>query len=284
MTINALFENLWQVYSDLNPRVLEIRACLRQASPGLINDHIALRTLKHARFGMERLAHDFLEVGYEVRGHYHFEAKKLDAIHLEHCTDSQAPKVFISELLLDACSDKLQRTMQVNLIDRLSDQYSIQYLKHNLDERLDQPSGNTLLAASGRHWGKPSYKIYQSLLDESEYAAWFYVFGFVPNHFTVKINSLAQFTEIQELNDFLEAQGYALNEAGGKVKGTPELYLEQSSTMADVVTVAFQEGDYKIPSVFYEFAKRYKNADGDEFSAFIEGNADKIFESTNVRS
>ena len=138
-------------------------------------------------------------------------------------------------------------------------------------------------AASGRHWGQPSYEVYQRLLDESEYAAWFYVFGFVPNHFTVKINSLDQFSEIQELNAFLEEQGYALNVAGGKVKGTPELFLEQSSTMADVVTVAFREGDYEIPSVFYEFAKRYNMPDGKEFSAFIEGNADKIFESTNVR-
>ena len=267
MTVNSLFGHLWQVYSELNPRVIEIRDCLLQRSPGLINDHIALRTLKHSRFGIDRLAHDFLALGYEVSGHYHFEAKKLDAVHLEHSTDPQAPKVFISELLLDECSDELQRMMQKNLIGKIS----------------DQMESSAVLAASGRHWGQPSYEVYQSLLDESEYAAWFYVFGFVPNHFTVKINSLEQFTEIQELNDFLETQGYALNAAGGKIKGTPKLFLEQSSTMADVVSVAFQEGQYEIPSVFYEFAKRYVMADGNEFSAFIEGNADKIFESTNVR-
>ncbi len=267
MTVDVLFERLWQVYSELNPRVVEIRDCLLKGSPGLMNDHIALRTLKHPLFGIERLASDFVALGYEVRGHYHFKAKKLDAVHLEHATDSSAPKVFISELLLEQCSESMQAAIQEHLIDKCA----------------PQMKSAELLASTGRHWGMPSYEVYQSLLDESEYAAWFYVFGFVPNHFTVKINTLDQFGEIQDLNAFLEEQGYTLNSVGGKIKGTPELFLEQSSTMADVREVEFQEGRYEIPSVFYEFAKRYCMPDGNEFSAFIEGNADKIFESTNVR-
>lgn len=267
MTVEAMFGRLWQVYSELNPRVTEIRACLLKESPSLMNDHIALRTLKHPLFGIERLARDFVALGYEVRGLYHFKAKKLDAIHLEHSTDADAPKVFISELLLDQCSDGLQETIQEHLIDKCA----------------AEMESAELLASTGRHWGIPSYEVYQALLDESEYAAWFYVFGFVPNHFTVKINTLEQFQDIQDLNAFLEEQGYTLNAVGGKIKGTPELYLEQSSTMADVREVEFQEGPYEIPSVFYEFAKRYCLPDGTEFSAFIEGNADKIFESTNAR-
>jgi len=38
-----------------------------------------------------------------------------------------------------------------------------------------------------------------------------------------------------------------------------------------------------IPSCFYEFALRHPLADGTLFDSFIEGNADKIFESTHAR-
>jgi hypothetical protein len=51
--------------------------------------------------------------------------------------------------------------------------------------------------------------------------------------------------------------------------------------MADLVSVSFEEGDFVIPSCYYEFAQRFKGADGKLFSGFIAGSADKIFESTN---
>jgi len=266
MSVETVFGELWKVYTQVNPNVLLIRQSLAEKSPGLMNDHIALRTLKHPEFGIARLAESFLTLGYRQCADYHFEQKKLDAIHLEHASDQSAPKVFISELLIDQCSPALQQTIDTELIQKCS----------------KSMNNSALLAGSGRQWGAPSYEVYQSLLVESEYAAWFYVFGFVPNHFTVKVNSLSQFDDIHDLNDFLEAQGYTLNTVGGKVKGSPSLFLEQSSTMAEPQWIDFKEGRYQIPSVFYEFAKRYPMESGVEFSGFVEGNADKIFESTNV--
>ena len=268
MNIETMFLECWAAYSKLNPKVLEMRALLAQHSSGLLNDHIALRTLKHAEFGLGQLYAPFEEIGYEVREHYHFKEKKLDAVHLEHSNIEGAPKVFISELLLEHCSPELQDLISRELVDRY------------------QPVSDALLPVSGVSWGQPSYSVYQTLLQESEYAAWFYVFGFVPNHFTVKVNSLSDvdsLNDIHVLNAFLEEHGYQLNSAGGKVKGSPEIYLEQSSTLADKVSIQFQEGMYDIPSVFYEFAKRYSLPSGEEFSGFVEGNANKIFESTNVR-
>jgi hypothetical protein len=276
MTVESVFENLWSVYTRTNPKVLEVHRALSgngadfnsvQSRAGISNDHIALRTLQHPAFGIERLASVFYDLGYEVKGRYRFEEKKLDALHLEHALHPHHPKVFISELCVGQCSQRLQEIVQGGLFDKLSGSLE----------------SNDLLPASGAHWGKPSYKVYQQLLDESEYAAWFYVYGFVPNHFTVRVNDLERFATIQELNAFLEQQGFVLNSAGGKVKGTPEVFLEQSSTMADLQEIEFQEGLYAIPSVFYEFAQRHIMSDGEEFSGFIEGNADKIFESTNAR-
>jgi hypothetical protein len=121
------------------------------------------------------------------------------------------------------------------------------------------------------------------LREESEYAAWLYVFGYRANHFTVSINYLSEYESIEEVNDFLKSEGYALNSSGGEVKGTPAELLEQSSTLADQVEVEFQEGKFIVPSCYYEFAKRYQNTDGKLFSAFIAGSADKIFESTDFR-
>ena len=82
---------------------------------------------------------------------------------------------------------------------------------------------------------------------------------------------------------FLKKEGHALNSSGGEVKGTPAQLLEQSSTLADQVDVIFQEGVFPVPSCYYEFAKRYPDADGKIFSGFIAGSADKIFESTDFR-
>lgn len=279
-SIQSVFDMLWDVYARTNPTVIEIRKLLMQASyssdpldqtlsssPPVTNDHIALRTLRHEGFGIDQLSAPFKALGYEVSGHYHFQKKKLDAIHLECKSDPKAPKVFISELLIEELSEETQSLLRYALIERCAPTMN------------DVP----LLAASGRHWGVPRYDTYERLLEESEYAAWFYVFGFIPNHFTVRVNDLSQFEHISDLNAFLEVQGYQLNSSGGKIKGSPELFLEQSSTLADAAEISFVEGRYQVPSVFYEFAQRYKMPNGMEFSGFVEGNADKIFESTNVR-
>lgn len=279
-SIQYVFDTLWDAYAQTNPKVIEIRKLLMQTSHSsdllddtlgsssmITNDHIALRTLRHERFGIDQLSAPFKALGYEVSGHYQFQAKKLDAIHLECKSEPKAPKVFISELLLEELSGETQSLLRYALIERCASTMN------------DVP----LLAASGRHWGVPRYDTYERLLEESEYAAWFYVFGFLPNHFTVRVNDLSQFEHISELNAFLEGQGYQLNSSGGKIKGSPELLLEQSSTLADTSEVAFVEGKYQVPSVFYEFAQRYSMPNGVEFSGFVEGNADKIFESTNRR-
>jgi hypothetical protein len=54
--------------------------------------------------------------------------------------------------------------------------------------------------------------------------------------------------------------------------------------MADIVTVDFIEGQYEIPSCYYEFAQRYPDTDGKLYGGFNAKSADKIFESTNFYS
>jgi hypothetical protein len=139
------------------------------------------------------------------------------------------------------------------------------------------------LALNSTFWKSDSQAIYKSLLEESEYAAWMYIYGFRANHFTISVNGLKHFQKLEELNSFLEEKGWKLNASGGKIKGTPEQFLEQSSTLADLYTINFEEGSLEIPSCYYEFALRYAMPDGNLYQGFVASSADKIFESTDVK-
>ena len=136
---------------------------------------------------------------------------------------------------------------------------------------------------SGVLWSRLSLSEYEALRSESEYAAWVSAFGYMANHFTVKVNELGQeLSTLEKVNQFVESAGYEINSNGGKIKGTPEVYLIQSSTLANRQNVEFSDGTRELPTCFYEFAYRFLKPDGTEFSGFIADNADKIFTSTNA--
>ncbi|TGN40173.1 DUF1338 domain-containing protein [Marinobacter confluentis] len=260
---DTLFQNLWENYCEVTPSAGHIHRLLDNTQgKAIVNDHIALRTFNPDRLNLEKLAAHFKALGYQQGGEYHFKAKKLYAQHFEH-PDPTAPKVFISELLVDQCSAALQSTV------------------HALVDAVD-PSVTTAdnFLYSGRHWDL-DYATYQQLLEESEYAAWLAAWGYRANHFTVSVNHLSQFKTLAEVNQRLKDEGYQLNSSGGEIKGSPEELLEQSSTMADRAEVAFSDKNAIIPSCFYEFALRYPKADGQLYSGFVAASADKIFESTD---
>ena len=189
----------------------------------------------------------------------------MNAVHLEH-PRNDVPLVFISELRLEECSEFLRENISDCILHFESSNNSVEPLLFQ-----EAP------------WGLPSYKIYKQLLEESEYAAWTYAYGYRANHFTVYVNKLKRYNSIEKINMFLKDNGYLLNTSGGEIKGSKLELLEQSSTIAEESLVQFIEGSYTIPACFYEFAKRYDDANGRLFRGFIEASADKIFESTNSR-
>ncbi|PIF29784.1 uncharacterized protein DUF1338 [Flavobacterium sp. 9] len=266
MNKDQLLTKLWEQYADITPSAKKIHELLEDKGEEIQNDHIAIRTFNDKRVNIEVLEKPFINVGYEAKGEYNFETKKLYAKHYEHATDKSAPRIFISELELEKCSAELQETVQ------------------NILNSCDQNVFNDPeLVLSGSVWKGNSQKIYKSLLEESEYAAWMYVYGFRANHFTINTNALKGFKTLEELNNFLEESGWKLNASGGKIKGTPEQLLEQSSTLADLYVVDFEEGAIEIPSCYYEFALRYPMANGELYQGFVASSADKIFESTDVK-
>ena len=266
MTIEQIFEKLWKEYMQRTPSAQKIKNLFINGGNEVFNDHVAIRTFDDSRINIEVLATPFLEAGYEECGDYHFEKKKLYAKHYEHKTDKNAPRVFISQLLIKEFSEELQATVK-NMIDAIS---------------LDDLNSSELIF-KGRLWEQPSMQVYEKLQAETEYAAWMYVNGFCANHFTVDVNKLENFTSLQQVNEFLKENGYKMNISGGEIKGTPLQMLEQSSILADKIPVDFLEGTKEITSCYYEFAFRHPINNGVLYSGFIAGSADKIFESTDMK-
>jgi Domain of unknown function (DUF1338) len=261
-TLPALLDKMWVDYINMNSQAKKISDLLTNEGEKILNDHIALRTFNHPRVTIDVLAKPFLDSGYKYSGDYHFPEKKLYAKHFEH-PDRSFPKIFISELKLQEFSSFLQETVN-NLINQIP---------VGQESEFD-------FSSIGRPW-KVSTKIYNELLKESDYAAWVSAFGYRPNHFTVFINVLKKYSDILVLNDFLKAQGFKLNASGGEVKGSKEVLLEQSSTLANNIEVDFEDGKLSIPACYYEFAKRYPMPNGELYQGFVATSADKIFESTN---
>ncbi len=264
MQAQQIFDRLWAGYIAQNPEAKKVYDNFVSEGEKVENDHIAFRTFFDTRINVDVLARPFLEAGYEQKGYYIFEDKHLTAKHYEHSSLPDAPRVFISQLMTDHFSPELQDVVK-QIAARVPDELVF---------------GNELIFA-GNVWGPPSYQTYEMLRNESEYAAWLYVYGFVTNHFTVSINSLKKLNTIQKVNQFVKDKGFLLNSSGGEIKGTPGELLEQSSTKAGFLSINFVEGTFEVPSCYYEFAIRYPDQDGKLYSGFIAKSADKIFESTD---
>ncbi|MDZ7776004.1 MAG: DUF1338 domain-containing protein [Bacteroidales bacterium] len=261
-----IFDKLWEDYTRQNPDAKKIHDLFveKEGKP-IINDHIAFRTFDDERVNIDVLSRWFMNAGYEFKGDYHFEQKHLYAKHFEHKTFRDAPRVFISQLITGDFSD---------------------YLREQVKMAVNQIPRNILtteeLIYSGNTWEQfPSHEVYEKLRQESEYAAWLYLYGFRANHFTISITHLDKLDTMQKVNQFLKDHGYLLNYSGGEIKGSPEELLEQSSVKAAIQKRHFKEGEYEVPVTYYEFAKRYKDKNGKLYSGFIAKSADKIFESTD---
>lgn len=261
--VERLFQKLWADYSGMNRQAEVIHRALEARGEKIVNDHVAFRTFDVPSSGIEAMAAPFEKLGYRAAEDYVFEQKKLRARYYAP-PDPLLPKVFISALKIHEFSPSLRETME------------------ELLSQIRPFSGEDFLI-SGTPWKKISWAEYQALLRESEYAAWMAAFGFRVNHFTVYYNALKTFPDFLSLNAFIKSLGFALNAAGGEVKGSPSVYLEQSSTLAHPVETDFSDRREVIPACYYEFARRYPLPDGKIFQGFIPDSADKIFESTHFR-
>ena len=260
MNLDQSFSWAWERYLINTPKVKQIVDLLESKGELLVNDHIALPTFDHPRICAQELAKFFKNHAYKEKGEYDFPAKKVKAWHFEK--DGDFPKVFISELTLSEFPQDIQEVLNT-LVAQIPDGVSPEELFKN-----------------SRPW-ELKLETYKQLAEVSEYASWVAAWGFEPNHFTVLVNELKTYNDLPKLNALLKENGFQMNNSGGEIKGSPQVYLEQSSIMADRSVVKFSDGQLEIPSCYYEFAYRHALETGERFEGFVAASADKIFESTN---
>lgn len=247
------------------------------------NDHIAFRTLGVEHLGIQSLEKIFLHYGYVKRDYYHFAEKKLDAYWYAPPAESY-PRIFISELRVKDLSSRAQEIIKSYTREVTAD--PVDGLDLDNGAQVDQFLHSAL-------WRTPTLEDYLALAEESEYAAWVIYNRYYLNHFTVSVHNLkAGYGTVAEFNAFLERRGFKLNDAGGKVKESPDKGLLQSSTVARMIEAEFAGGTkHMISGSYVEFAERrvlpqFRDLAVSEIKrahrreGFEANNADKIFEST----
>jgi len=277
MDRTQFFEALWADFAKIAPQAAAIAHRLEEHGETVRNDHVAFRTFNldpgglrssspgsgsQGPISLERLEPLVLDLGYTLLDEYRFDDKHLRA-RAYICPNS--PRLFLSELLCEELSGWAQA-----VISQLLAQV---------------PPGcaaSPEVLWSGRPWAPLRFSDYERLSNESEYAGWLAALGLRPNHFTVSINQLSPgLRSVEQVLDFVEAAGYRINSAGGRVKGSRDVLLEQGATLADRVPIQFADGPRIIPTCYYEFALRHPDRTGQLYEGFVPASADRIFESTH---
>ena len=285
-TLEVVLEGLMRRYAERVPDVKKITSAMVEegmiSSPNEIeNDHVAFRTMGVPHLGIASFEKIFLALGYEKRDYFYFEGKKLNAYWFSPPAPKY-PRIFVSELRVNDLSEEAQKIIKSYTSEVKQDPVDLLDLKDGkaIDAFLHQPL-----------WRTPDWADYERLLKESEYAAWVIYNRYYLNHYTISVHNLPEgYNTIQNFNDFLEKIGIKLNDAGGKIKVSPDGGLLQSSTVAEMISATFADGSEHIISGSYvEFAERKVLPEFQHLKeikrehrreGFETGNADKIFEST----
>lgn len=284
IVLNDLFEHYRKNVADVDKitkALLEKGVVASQED--IVNDHIAFRTLGVPNLGIASFEKIFQAYGYVKRDYYYFEGKKLDAYWFSPPAEGY-PRIFVSELRVRELSQEAQ-----DIITK----YTSPITSDPVDD-LDLSNGKEAADFLQKPlWGLPTSEEYQSLLKESEYAAWVIYNRYYLNHYTISIHELKEgYNTLEEFNDFLLSIGVKLNNSGGVIKTSDDKLLRQSSTVSALYEATFSDGKIlEIAGSYVEFAERsvlpqFNDLPKEEIKpkhrrdGFETNNADKIFEST----
>ncbi len=284
IVLNDLFEHYRKNVADVDKisKALLDKGVV-QSQDDIVNDHIAFRTLGIPNLGIASFEKIFKAYGYVKRDYYYFEGKKLDAYWFSPPAEGY-PRIFVSELRVKELSQAAQDIIY---------KYTSPITSDPVDD-LDLSNGQDAAAFLQKPlWGLPTSEEYQTLLNESEYAAWVIYNRYYLNHYTISIHELKDgYNTLEEFNDFLLSIGVKLNNSGGVIKTSDDKLLRQSSTVSALYDATFSDGKtLKIAGSYVEFAERsvlpeFAHLPKEELrpkhrrDGFETNNADKIFEST----
>ena len=185
--LDIIFETLFTPYKTRVQDVVKIHKAMIEknmisSEKDIINDHIAFRSLGVPNLGIASLEKIFLHYGYEKKDHYYFEQKKLDAYWYSP-PQSKYPRIFISELRVKDLPEQTQSIIW---------NYTKDITVDPIDE-LDLDDAESVGAFfENPLWKLPTLADYESLQQQSEYAAWVIYNSYYLNHYTISIHELPE--------------------------------------------------------------------------------------------
>jgi 2-oxoadipate dioxygenase/decarboxylase-like protein len=254
-----LLDVLWRDHIASAPQVARIHQVLTQRGELLRHDHLAFATFcaPDLGLGIDALARPFEALGWRPCERYRCHHKHVRARSWQHA-DPALPRLFLSELTLDELTPGAQA-----LIGRLVEQ-----VPAGFGDRAD-------LLWAGRPW-RITHAEYLALDAESTQAAWVAAFGARVHHFTVDVDSLATFPDLEALAAFLVEHGFRFDDRGGLIRGSRAEQLEQAAIRAELVPVTFADATVRIPCGRYELARRYPLPSGEPFHGFLAPPAEPV--------
>lgn len=295
--VEALCNRLWADYIQRVGYAKSYVDLINKAGGSVVNDHIALRTLKtntgDQPSGIQAMRRVFEPLGYVEKAQYTFKVKKLFAVHFEH-PDPIQPKIFVSELQVDELPNDAKEAILRNVgetPDRLSEKAKSLLAETEVNKSLSETDAERLVDELyhyfRRPWRTPLREDVEFLNEHSQYAAWTLLHGNSVNHFTAFINhqNHPQWTDIESTIKGLIEAGVPMKD---NIEGEPGSKLRQSSTKAVMEKCEVREKDGSIGKIewsyaYYELAERNDiMIDGkmQQFTGFLGEQATHLFEMT----
>ena len=227
-------------------------------------DHVAFRTFDMSLFNLSALSGCLRRMGYVATGTYSFPEKHLRALSFS-LEESLLPRVFISELSTDELPERSQAIIEKVISTEKALMIS------------NVPFGGEPWQA----WRVLTVKDCKVLEEDSNYALWTAFHSLTPNHLAVSLDAVG--VNMDSALDTLVTNGFNVATAGGVMKGSRNVMLQQCSTLSELVRHNVTDGVVEVPAPYCELAYRWLDpVTGKPFDGFIEKSTDKIFESTTI--
>jgi hypothetical protein len=300
---------LWEDYSRRVPYARTYQQAIEAAGGTLANDHIAFRSLRltadtpegKINLGIPYIGRIVEALGYKVAGEYEFPEQQLYALHYQHPEQDEfdLPKLFISELLVDALPGKIARaivqsTRCANAQTVASGQFfNAQALTEDITtastENELERIATKLQKIFIRPWEPPQKLVVEAVNQVTQYGAWVLLHGYAVNHFTGYVNrqQTPRYPDIASTARALSELGIPMK---AEIEGSVSTGLQQTATQAAIENVLVRDDSsgelVEIPwtYAYYEIAERHpiEVAPGaiGLFQGFLSSQAKNLFEMT----
>ncbi|MBX3708578.1 MAG: DUF1338 domain-containing protein [Gammaproteobacteria bacterium] len=295
-----IVQNLWETYRVTCPDMQHIeKAFKKKGIHHHVLDHFAIIDLPGPNTGIPPLSQIFSTIGYCEQGKDYLADKQNDFLWMAEsdCMELPLCEVLPQVVVADFRFDEMPLEIRT-IIEKYSVQAKpspIQAIRA-LSQRIASGDANAMVQCSemilhylsGRDWPLPTTKEFYAIQDFNELLAWVLVFGRRPNHFTLSIHLLSDFTSLSDFHHFIEKEAcLSLNQENGTIKGGKHVGIAQGSTSGMPQIVKLSDGEIKIPTGFIEFVWRYPNHPtcqnptlwNEYFTGFIAQHADSVIES-----